>query len=448
MVADALRGVRRRQEENVVIFRRELIWPGQGDSFDRGDAHGVEPSCPQRSNEGVAVAPLPRDQPPDHLRHVADQSLLEAAHDSLVTERLRREGNVEVMADAMTSRDRLLAAFAGEPLDRPAVWLMRQAGRYLSGYRAVRAQHGFWDVCRNPDLSTKVALEPMALFPLDAAIVFSDILVVPEALGLDVTFGKGEGPQVGRPLRTEADLEAWHVAGVQERLRFVSEALAHLRGALGNDKAILGFAGAPWTLFCYVVEGAGSDDFRTPRAMLSQQPALARKALDTLADIAADLLEAQCAVGADAVQLFDTWGGLLSRDEYRAFCVPALRRIADRLRARGRRTILFVRGGHHLLPVLGETGVDGLSLDWRTPWREARALHPKLVLQGNIDPVLLFAGPDAVRARTRELLAEMRADDGGRRCIANLGHGILPGTPPESVLALADEVTRGGTSRA
>jgi uroporphyrinogen decarboxylase len=351
----------------------------------------------------------------------------------------------------LTSRARFLAAFAGEEVDRPPVWLMRQAGRYLPGYRAVRAQHGFWDVCRTPELSTKVALEPMALFPLDAAIVFSDILVIPEALGLDVTFGKGEGPQVGRPLRSEADLAAWHIDGAAERLRFVPEAVRHLRAALGEEKAILGFAGAPWTLFCYVVQGEGSDDFRVPRVMLQKEPELARRALAALADLAADLLEAECAAGADAVQLFDTWGGLLSREEYGAFAVPALRRITDRLRAKGRRSILFVRGGHHLLPLLGETGVDGLSLDWRTPWREARALHPELLLQGNVDPVLLFAGPAAVRARTRALLEDIAAD-GGRRAIVNLGHGILPGTPEESVAALVDEVVgtdgSGGPPRA
>lgn len=359
---------------------------------------------------------------------------------------------LQLMSDATSSRDRFRAAFAGEPLDRPPVWLMRQAGRYLPGYREVRSQHGFWDVCRTPELSTKVALEPMRLFPLDAAIVFSDILVVPEALGLDVTFGKGEGPQVGRPLRSQADLEQWQLDGVSERLRFVPNALAHLRAALGDDKAILGFAGAPWTLFCYVVEGGGSDDFRTPRVMLHKEPALASRALATLADLVADLLEAECEAGADAVQLFDTWGGLLSREEYRAFAIPALRRITDRLKAKGLKSILFVRGGHHLLPLLGEAGVDGLSLDWRTPWREARALYPRHVLQGNIDPVLLFAGEDAVRARTRALLNDIRADDEGRRVIVNLGHGILPGTPEASVAALVDEVVRagptGGPSRA
>jgi uroporphyrinogen decarboxylase len=340
----------------------------------------------------------------------------------------------------MTPRDRLRAAFAGEALDRPPVWLMRQAGRYLPGYREVRTRHGFWEVCQTPALSTQVALEPMKMFPLDASIVFSDILVVPEAMGLDVTFGAGDGPQVGKPLRTRADLEAWRTDGILERLAFVPRAMADLRKNLGDAHGIFGFCGAPWTLFCYVVEGHGSDDFKEPRTLLHNDPALAKDALSKLGDLAADLLEAQCVAGADAVQLFDTWGGLLSRDEYAQFCAPALRRITDRLRARGRRSLLFVKGGHHLLPILGETGVDGISLDWRTPWREARALHPQLLLQGNIDPILLFAGASAVRARVRALIADMRADNGGRRCILNLGHGILPTTPVDNVAALVDEV--------
>ena len=345
----------------------------------------------------------------------------------------------------VSSRQRLLRAFTGEPLDRPAVWLMRQAGRYLPGYREVRARHSFWEVCQTPELSTRVALEPLARFPLDAAIVFSDILVIPEALGLEVSFaaGNGEGPKVGRPLRTASDRAAWRIHGVMERLRYVPEAARHLRQAIGDDLGLLGFAGAPFTLFCYAVDGGSSDDFKHARTMLACEPALAEAALATFADVAAELLCAQFDAGCDAVQLFDTWGGLLSRGEYVRFALPALRRITERVRAhtQGRgRTLLFVRGGHHLLPVLGEAGVDGLSLDWRTPWREARALYPSLALQGNVDPVALFAGPDESRRRARALLADMRSDGDGARCIANLGHGILPKTPEDAVAALVDEI--------
>jgi uroporphyrinogen decarboxylase len=342
----------------------------------------------------------------------------------------------------MSARSRFLAALAGEPIDRPPVWLMRQAGRYLSGYRAVRAQHGFWDVCHTPELSTQVALEPMKRFGLDAAIVFSDILVVPEALGLGVTFGAGEGPQLARPLRSEADLAAWNTAGIAERLGFLPRAVSHLKKALGEQiadtPALIGFAGAPFTLFCYITEGSGSDDFKRARVMLHEEPALAKKALGLIADIVADLLVAEIAAGADVVQLFDTWGGLLDHKEYAAHCVPLLRRITDRVHAAKGRVLLFVRGGGHLLSVLGDCGLDGVSLDWRTPFSSARAVSSTWALQGNLDPVRLFASPERVAEATREMLAEMRAAGGGM--IANLGHGIMVGTPEASVQAMVETV--------
>lgn len=341
-----------------------------------------------------------------------------------------------------TARERFLAALAGEPVDRPPVWLMRQAGRYLPGYRAVRAQHGFWEVCHSPELSTQVALEPMRRFGLDAAIVFSDILIVPEALGLGVTFGAGEGPQIARPLRSDADLAAWNTAGIAERLAFLPRAVKHLRAALDDQlsdtPALLGFGGAPFTLFAYIVEGGGSDDFRRARVMLHEERELASRALSTIADIVADLLVAEIAAGADVVQLFDTWGGLLDSKEYATHCVPLIRRIADRVHAAKGRLLLFVRGGGHLLEAIAEASVDGVSLDWRTPFAAARAVRPKWVLQGNLDPVRLFASPERVEQATREMLTEMRDAKGG--VIANLGHGIMPGTPEASVQAMVDAV--------
>lgn len=343
----------------------------------------------------------------------------------------------------MQSRERFLAALSGEAVDRPPVWLMRQAGRYLPEYRATRAVHGFWDVCRTPELSTKVALEPLAKFALDAAIVFSDILVVPDALGMGVSFGqdKKEGPQIAHPLRTRADLEAWPVKEVAQRLRFIPEALRHLRSALNGSHGLIGFAGAPFTLFAYMVEGSGSDDFVHARTLLHREPELAHQALRSLADLVSDLLLAEIDAGADAVQIFDTWGGLLSADEYREFAVPAIRHIAERLGAKNK-LLLYVKNSHHLLPLFGETGCSGFSLDWRISLREARALYPRHVLQGNIDPVLLFSPEATVRERTRAFVKEARELTGGARTIVNLGHGILPGTPVENVKALCDEVAR------
>ncbi|HZF16276.1 MAG TPA: uroporphyrinogen decarboxylase [Steroidobacteraceae bacterium] len=341
----------------------------------------------------------------------------------------------------LTPRQRILAALDGKAVDRPPLWLMRQAGRYLPGYRAVRAEHSFWTVCKTPELSTQVALEPLALFPLDAAIVFSDILTIPDALGLEVTFGPGEGPRIGKRLRTQADLAAWNTAGLAGRLAFVAAAVKHLRAAIGPHRGLFGFAGGPWTLFSYIVEGQGSDDFRAARTLMHADPDLTRAALTAIADAVAELLEEQCKAGADVVQLFDTWGGLLTVEEYQAFALPAVRRITSRLRASGYRSLLFVRGGHHLLPVLKDAGVDGLSLDWRTSWTDARALMPSMVLQGNIDPILLLSKPDIVRGATRALLDDMRRTSDFKRCIVNLGHGIVPETPVDAVRALCDTVT-------
>ncbi|GMU62445.1 MAG: uroporphyrinogen decarboxylase [Myxococcaceae bacterium] len=342
----------------------------------------------------------------------------------------------------MNPRARFLAALGGEAVDRPPVWLMRQAGRYLPQYREVRRQHGFWEVCRRPELSTLVAREPLERLSLDAAIVFSDILTVPEAMGLGVTFGPGEGPRLANTLSTAADLSAWKVAGIAQRLSFVSEAVRHLRATLQERYGILGFSGAPFTLFAYATEGGGSDDFAKARVMLHQQPWLAQKALGILADVAAEYLAAQADAGADCVQLFDTWGGLLDAEDYARFCVPAIRRITDPLAAKEVPVLLFVRGGTHLLPVLADTGAQGFSLDWRVDWREARARFPKSVLQGNVDPILLMAGADVARDRARHLLSTMLETSQYRRCIVNLGHGIHKDTDPNAVHAFCDEVAR------
>ncbi len=337
----------------------------------------------------------------------------------------------------MHPRERFMAALRGDAVDRPPVWLMRQAGRYLPGYRQLRAEHSFWDVCQNAELSTRAALEPLDKFKLDAAIVFSDILVVPLALGLGVSFGPGEGPRIAKPLRTGADLDAWNVDGAVSRIDYLPRAISHLKLTLKERYGILGFAGAPFTLFAYCVEGGGSDDFREARTLMHRDPALARRALNTIADVVADLLLAEIQAGADAVQLFDSWGGLLAPDEYRDFALPALQRITAKI---GKQvpTLLFVRGGHHLMPLLGESGVTGFSLDWRTEWEVARKMYPDHLLQGNVDPILLLGNAESVRKRTRELLETMKRTSEGRHCILNLGHGILPGTPPENVAALCD----------
>jgi uroporphyrinogen decarboxylase len=350
----------------------------------------------------------------------------------------------------MNGRTRLTDALAGLRTDRPPLWLMRQAGRYLPGYRAVRAERSFWEVCRTPALSTKVALEPLARYPLDAAIVFSDILVIPEALGLGVGFGdgrSGDGPRIARPMRSRGDFDAWERDRVMERLRFLPTAVAHLREAIGAERGLLGFGGAPWTLLCYAVDGSSSEEFRHARSLLHADPALAEDALAVLADTVSELLTAQVEAGADAVQLFDTWGGLLSREDYACFALPALRRAIAPVAARVP-VIVYARGGGHLLPELAQSGATCLSLDWRTSIAEARSLLGRTgvsavrALQGNLDPTRLFAGVEAARAATRAVLADaaVGAPDVAPGFVFNLGHGILPGTPPDVVDAVCREV--------
>jgi uroporphyrinogen decarboxylase len=343
----------------------------------------------------------------------------------------------------MKSRERFLAAVEGSEVDRPPIWLMRQAGRYLPDYQAVRKAHSFWELCESPALTTRVALEPLQLFALDAAIVFSDILVVPRALGLGVTF-EAAGPSVKHLLRTEADLSAWDFSKVEQRLLYVSEAAADLRNTLQGSHGLLGFAGAPFTLFCYAVEGSSEAEFEVARTMLLTQPDLARRAMEKMSDVVLNLCRAQVKAGVDVIQLFDTWAGLLSETTYRHMALPALSYIVKQLQSDGTPVMLYARGGLHLLSALKDTGARGISLDWRTPWREARAQLPSQLLQGQLDPLTLLANEASVQRETKALLDDMRATSDYRHCIVNLGHGILPSTPISSVQAMVKTVVESG----
>lgn len=327
-----------------------------------------------------------------------------------------------------TGRQRVAAALAREPLDRLPLWMMRQAGRFLPEYRALRREHDFLTVIRTPALCTEAALQPLRRFPFDATIVFSDILVVPDALGLGLRFVAGDGPSFERPVRTAADVDALTVDGAADRLGYVHDAVADLRRA-APDHALFGFAGSPWTLFCYMVQGEGSNDFGKARALLWREPALADRLLGILAELVGEHLARQAAAGADVVQVFDTWGGLLPRDTYERFAVPALRHIRRRLD--GVRVVLYVRQGGHLLETTSRLGFDALSVHETVDL--AAVPGPS---QGNLDPTVLFA-PAQVGDAVRHMLGRL----GGRRDhIVNLGHGILPDTPVEGVQALVDAV--------
>lgn len=313
--------------------------------------------------------------------------------------------------------------------------MMRQAGRYLPEYRKVRERLAFFDLCENVDAAAEVSLQPFERFRPDAVILFSDILVPVRAMGAEVAIDDG-GPKLARPVRDRADVDRLHAFDPEVETRFVPEILRRLRASIGESAALLGFAGAPWTLASYLVEGGGSKTFAKIKAMTTRAPEVLRALLEKLAAATSRYLAAQLDAGADAVQLFDTWAGELSPEDYRAFALPYARDVVAAVRARGKPVIYYVNGVAGILAAAGETGADVLSIDWRCPLAAARDRWPERALQGNLDPAALLGLPEAVFGRTRAMLAET----GGRGHIANLGHGILPETPIESVAAFYDAV--------
>jgi uroporphyrinogen decarboxylase len=339
----------------------------------------------------------------------------------------------------MNSRRRFLSALHGEPVDRPPVWLMRQAGRYLPEYRAVRERHGFLQMVHAPEVAAEITLQPVRRFGMDAAILFSDILTVPEALGVTVEFPEG-GPRLQPTVRSLMDLERLDGRNLLERLQFVADAVTATRAGLGEKHALLGFAGAPWTLACYLVEGQGTKTFERIRTLIYTDPVFLRALLDRLADAVAELLLLQLAAGADAVQLFDTWAGELRAEEYAAFAAPATRKVLERVQTVGK-VILFARHSGHLLPATLALRADGYGLDARIDLAAAATMATgtngqRPALQGNLDPVELYAPASHIAERVRALHAATQ----GRGWIANLGHGVTPGTPVDGVGAFVEAV--------
>ncbi len=328
-----------------------------------------------------------------------------------------------------SGRSRFLAALTGSPgPGGHPVWLMRQAGRFLPEYRALRKENTFMELVHAPALCTEAALQPLRRFDLDATIVFSDILVVPDALGLGLSFTPGDGPAFARPLRTDADEASLQWDGLGDRLGFVYEAVAQLRAAAPTH-ALLGFAGAPWTLYCYMVEGQGGG-FPNALASLESEPERAQRVLARLADAVADHLIAQAKAGADAVQVFDTWAGQLDAERYLRFVAPGLRHISERLEDAGVPGMLFLRGAGDRITSLGSLGYPAVSVDATTSLAAVRAALPGVTTQGNLAPETLLEGDDAIRAGVAAIHA---ATGGAANHIYNLGHGLLPATPPEAV---------------
>jgi uroporphyrinogen decarboxylase len=343
---------------------------------------------------------------------------------------------VEAHPKAALKNDTLLRALARQPTDYTPIWLMRQAGRYLPEYNATRARAGsFLKLAKTPALATEVTLQPLERFPLDAAILFSDILTVPDAMGLGLAFAEGEGPRFERPLRDEAAIRKLAVPDLNQ-LKYVFDAVRQIRSALNGRVPLIGFAGSPFTLACYMIEGSGSDDWATVKAMRQSRPDLLHAILKVNARAVADYLNAQVAAGAQVVMLFDTWGGTLAQQDYEPFSLAYCRQIFGEVKGVPR--ILFTRNGNPWLGAMMQSGCDAIGLDWTSDPREARRLAAgRVALQGNLNPEKLFESPEKVRTAAREVLDAFGGQPGH---VFNLGHGILPKTPVDSVSALVDEV--------
>ncbi|KRB02580.1 uroporphyrinogen decarboxylase [Lysobacter sp. Root690] len=352
------------------------------------------------------------------------------------------------MTSQAPTNDRFLRALRRQPVDRTPVWLMRQAGRYLPEYRATRAQAGsFLNLAKNPELACEVTLQPLRRFPLDAAILFSDILTVPDAMGLGLYFADGEGPKFERPIRSADDIAKLAVPDMETELRYVMDAVRTIRRELNNSVPLIGFSGSPWTLACYMIEGGGSDNYSKVKSLALNDPAAMHQLLSVVTDAVIEYLKAQHLAGAQALQVFDTWGGVLSPAMYREFSLRYLQRIAAEL-PRGEvedraPLILFGKGNDPYLEELATSGAEAVGVDWTIGLGEAaRRIDARVALQGNLDPVTLYATPDAIRNEVRIALDDYRDGNAGSRegHVFNLGHGMSPDMNPDHVGVLVQAV--------
>ena len=339
--------------------------------------------------------------------------------------------------------DRLLRALAKEPVDRTPVWLMRQAGRYLPEYRAVRERAGsFLALCSTPELACEVTLQPLRRFALDAAILFSDILTIPWAMGLGLEFVEGEGPRFRRPVRAAADIDRLGCPDPEDDLGFVTDAVRAVRRELDGRVPLIGFAGSPWTLATYMIEGRGSRDFALAKTMLIEHPRELHRLLELLATATTGYLGAQVRAGAQALMIFDTWGGILTTSAYHEFSLEYMRRIVERVprehESRAVPVVLFTKGGGGWIESMARSGCDAIGLDWTVDLGNARTrVGAQVALQGNLDPTTLLASPARIRDEVGRVLAEYGPGPGH---VFNLGHGITPDVDPEHVGACIDAV--------
>ena len=339
--------------------------------------------------------------------------------------------------------DRFLRALLRQPVDVTPIWIMRQAGRYLPEYREIRSRaKDFMTLCQTPELACEVTMQPLARFPLDAAILFSDILTIPDAMGLGLYFTEGEGPGFERPIRTKAQIDNLGVPDPNENLRYVMDAVSLIRRELDGRVPLIGFSGSPWTLATYMVEGGTTKNFSQVKGLMFEQPQAMHILLDKLAQTVTSYLNAQIAAGAQAVMIFDTWGGILTNRDYLAFSLNYMQKIVQGLTREyeGQRVpvILFTKEGNEWLENIAATGCDALGLDWKLPIGEARKrVGDKVALQGNMDPCILYSSPERIREEVASILASFGNGNGH---VFNLGHGIHPQIDPEHVKELVEAV--------
>jgi uroporphyrinogen decarboxylase len=336
---------------------------------------------------------------------------------------------------ATQNNDLLLRAARGEAVERTPVWMMRQAGRYLPEYRAVRAGTDFLTLCKTPELAVEVSLQPYRILDVDAVIMFSDILIPVEAMGQEVRLTEQKGPELPDPIRTRTQVDRLAIPDPHETVPFVMEIIRTLRRELAGRVPLIGFAGAPWTLAAYMVEGGGSRNYAEIKRMMYGEPATLHALLDKIADTVILYLNGQIEAGAQVVQLFDSWAGELTPDDYEQFALPYQQKIFESIDRRAAPAILFINGCGTFLEKMATSGADVLSIDWRVRLRDARRrVGDKVTLQGNLDPCVLLSNPETIAAKARELISE----GGGRRHILNLGHGILPMTPVANARAFIE----------
>jgi len=337
---------------------------------------------------------------------------------------------------AQLKNDLLLKALRGEKVERPPVWMMRQAGRYLPDYIKLREKYDFFTRCQTPELATEITLQPVDQVGVDAAIIFSDILVIPQAMGVEVLMEEGKGPSLPTTIKTQKDIDALITTGAEESLKYVMEALSLTKKELNGRVPLIGFAGAPWTILCYMVEGKGSKTWDKAKQFAYTEPALAHQLLQKITDITIDYLKAQVKAGADTVQVFDSWAGSLSPEDFKTFSQPYLFKIADTLK-NDAPVILFPKGSWYALKDLSNSSAAGIGLDWNiTPQTAREFTANKKTLQGNFDPAKLLAPIPQIKKWVKEMIDGF----GTQNYIANLGHGITPNVPVDHAKAFVEAV--------